>query len=63
VTSLGEFSQFSDSLPWAVFLKITEVAQIFVVLFSNGKIYVQILSWKLGFILGDFFTNSSEAGS
>jgi hypothetical protein len=41
-------------------LKITEVAKIFGLLFSTEKDYANILTKnRLGYILVDFFTNSS----
>jgi hypothetical protein len=53
VTRLGDFFTFG------MFLKIKEVAH-FGAIFSNSTRYVLILTnnW-LGYILGDFFTNSS----
>jgi hypothetical protein len=51
---------------WAIFftfgglLKLTEVAQVYVLLFPHGSGYVLILAKaRLGYILGEFFTNSS----
>jgi hypothetical protein len=42
------------------FSKITELAQIFGLLFPQRSSYVFILAKNgLGYILGDFFTNSS----
>jgi hypothetical protein len=61
VTRLGEFSHIGRLFALGSVLKITEVAQIFSLLFSMVRgVYVSISTnnW-LGYILGDFFTNSS----
>jgi hypothetical protein len=60
VTRLGEFSPIVHLTTWISFSKITEAAQIWGLFFTNGKICVPILTKNgLGYILGDFFTNSS----
>jgi hypothetical protein len=60
VTRWGEFSPNGRLLTMGTFSKITEVAQIFELLFSKSINYLLILTkFGLGYILSDFFTNLS----
>jgi hypothetical protein len=47
-----------DCLLWAIWAKITEVAHIIGLLFHTAKVMHDFFQ-KLGYILGDFFTNAS----
>jgi hypothetical protein len=59
VTRLGEFKFFGDIFG-VVFLKNPYVENIFRIPHFPGKSYVLIVTKNgLGYILGDFFTNSS----
>jgi hypothetical protein len=60
VARLGDFLPLGDSYLWAVSLKNYRSSRIFRVLFSKVKEIVLILTenW-LGYILGNFFSNSS----
>jgi hypothetical protein len=57
---LASFHLLGGCLLLAAFWKITEVVHIFQLLFSTVKWYELILTKHgLGYVLGDFFTNSS----
>jgi hypothetical protein len=62
VTRLGEFSPIWRLFSLDSFMEITVVAQKLGLLFPRSKFYVYILIWAkngLGYVLCDFFTNSS----
>jgi hypothetical protein len=64
VTRFGEISPIGRLFTFSSFLKLTEVAQIFGLLFFHDTryvcTYILILPINgLGFVLGDSFTNSS----
>jgi hypothetical protein len=48
-----------DCLLWEVTLKITEIAHTYVLLFSLLMLCINVGKNVLGYILGDFSTNSS----
>jgi hypothetical protein len=59
VTKFGKFSPFGRLCSWGSFLKVTEVAEKFVLLLSTEEVTI----WEklcLGYILGDVVTNSSN---
>jgi hypothetical protein len=56
VTRFGEFITLGDYWLWSFFSKITELAHILGQLFSAEK---SVNKNGLGYILGDFFANSS----
>jgi hypothetical protein len=49
VTRVGEFSSIGRLFTFGSFLKVTEVAQNFKLLFSHGKSYVRVLT-KMGWV-------------
>jgi hypothetical protein len=49
VTRVGEFSSIGRLFTFDSFLKVTEVAQNFKLLFSHGKSYVRVLT-KMGWV-------------
>jgi hypothetical protein len=61
VTRLGEFSPVGRFIPLGGLLKLTEVAHLFVLLFTTLMVTYVLIFTKcgLGFNLGEFFTNSS----
>jgi hypothetical protein len=59
VTRSGEFSPFGRLFSLGRFSKITQLAQISGLLFSTVKIINFDKKNGPGYILGDFFTNSS----
>jgi hypothetical protein len=58
---LGDFLPLGQVIALEVFSKITEVAHILLLLFYKVKVvYISFLTKNgLGYILGNFFTNSS----
>jgi hypothetical protein len=59
VTILGEFSPTYWASTLGSFFEKREVAQILGLLFSTVRVMFQYLRKNLGYILGNFFTNSS----
>jgi hypothetical protein len=54
-----KFRPFGDCVHWTVFLKITDVAENFDLLFATVKVFIKLLKIALGYNFCRFFTNSS----
>jgi hypothetical protein len=59
VTRLGEFSPNARLFALGIFWKMTEIAHNFGILFPNFRLCINFDKNGLGYILGDFFANSS----
>jgi hypothetical protein len=59
VTRSGEFSPNGHYCTVGRFIKITEVARILGYIFPKCKFWINLDKNGLGYILGDFFINSS----